>query len=193
MENEELSLVRKAAAGDDRAFEEIMKRYEKLVFNVAMRSVSSPTEAEYVSQDAFYKAWRSLGSFRGDCSLSTWLCRITMNCAVDYIRTMHRHDAASLTVEDEDGEVHEMEVPDTDTSRMPEENAIRDEQIRAVREAIASLPEEQKQIVTMRDMTGMSYKDISDALSLEMGTVKSRLNRARAAVKKYLTERNLFP
>ena len=191
--DDELKLVQRAAAGDDSAFETIMKRYEKLVYNVALRSVSSPTEAEYVSQDAFYKAWRSLGSFRGDCSLSTWLCRITMNCAIDYVRTMKRHEPVSLTVTDEEGEERDMEIPDTDVSRMPDENAVRDEQIRAVREAIAALPDDQKKIVTMRDMTGMSYKDISDALSLEMGTVKSRLNRARAAVKKYLTERNLFP
>ena len=191
--DDELTLVRRAAAGDDTAFETIMKRYEKLVFTVALRSVSNRSDAECVSQEAFYKAWRSLKSFRGECSLGSWLCRITNSCAIDYLRTVRRHEAVSLTVEDEDGETHEMEIPDTEISRMPEENAIREEQIRAVREAIAALPEDQKKIVTMRDMNGMSYQEISDALTLEMGTVKSRLNRARAAVKKYLTERHLFP
>ena len=188
---EDLSLARQAAAGNDDAFSVIVDRYSRLVYNVALRSVSSPEDAADISQDTFLKAWRSIGSFRGDCALSTWLCRIALNCCCDHARSAKRHRVLSLTVqEDEDSKV--LDIPDMDVTAMPEEELTRQTEIEAVREAIDSLPEEQRQIVTMRDITGLSYAEIAEILGLEMGTVKSRINRARGNVKKFLIERNLF-
>ena len=92
--------------------------------------------------------------------------------------------------EDEDSKV--LDLPDTDVTAMPEEELTRQTEIEAVREAIDSLPEDQKMIITMRDITGLSYAEIAGTLGLEMGTVKSRINRARGNVKKFLIERNLF-
>ena len=188
---EDLSLARQAAAGNDDAFSVIVDRYSRLVYNVALRSVSSPEDAADISQDTFLKAWRSIGSFRGDCALSTWLCRIALNCCCDHARSAKRHRVLSLTVqEDEDSKV--LDLPDTDVTAMPEEELTRQTEIEAVREAIDSLPEDQKMIITMRDITGLSYAEIAGTLGLEMGTVKSRINRARGNVKKFLIERNLF-
>ena len=85
-----------------------------------------------------------------------------------------------------------LDIPDTDVTAMPEEELTRQTEIEAVREAIDSLPEDQKMIITMRDITGLSYAEIAEARGLEMGTVKSRINRARGNVKKFLIERNLF-
>ena len=188
---EDLSLARQAAAGNDDAFSVIVDRYSRLVYNVALRSVSSPEDAADISQDTFLKAWRAIGSFRGDCALSTWLCRIALNCCCDHARSAKRHRVLSLTVqEDEDSKV--LDIPDTDVTAMPEEELTRQTEIEAVREAIDSLPEDQKMIITMRDITGLSYAEIAGTLGLEMGTVKSRINRARGNVKKFLIERNLF-
>ena len=189
---EDLSLARQAAAGNDNAFSVLVDRYSRLVYNVALRSVSSPEDAADISQETFLKAWRSIGSFRGDCALSTWLCRIALNCCCDHARSAKRHRVLSLTVQEDEDETKVLDIPDTDVTAMPEEELTRQTEIAAVREAIDSLPEEQKMIITMRDITGLSYIEIADTLGLEMGTVKSRINRARGAVKKFLVERNFF-
>ena len=189
---EDLSLARQAAAGNDDAFSVIVDRYSRLVYNVALRSVSSPEDAADISQDTFLKAWRSIGSFRGDCALSTWLCRIALNCCCDHARAAKRHRVLSLTVQEDEEESKVLDIPDTDVTAMPEEELTRQTEIAAVREAIDSLPEEMKTIITLRDISGLSYAEIADILRLEMGTVKSRINRARAAVKNFLIERNFF-
>ena len=189
---EDLSLARQAAAGNDNAFSVLVDRYSRLIYNVALRSVSSPEDAADISQETFLKAWRSIGSFRGECALSTWLCRIAINCCRDHARSAKRHRVLSLTVHDDEEESKVLDIPDTDVTAMPEEELTRQTEIAAVRQAIGSLPEDQKMIITMRDITGLSYAEIAETLGLEMGTVKSRINRARGAVKKFLLERNFF-
>lgn len=187
----DLALVEKARRGDNDAFEEIVNRYSRLIYNIALRSASSPEDAADITQETFLKAWRSLSAFRGDCALSTWLCRIALNCSCDHARSAKRHFTMSLTVpEEEDGK--EWDIPETNVHALPEEEIARREEIEAVRQAIAALPEDQRTIVTMRDITGLSYAEIADALELEMGTVKSRINRARAAIKNFLLQRNFF-
>lgn len=187
---DEITLARQAQRGDDAAFEQIVNRYSRLVYNIALRSAGSPEDAADITQESFLKAWRSIRAFRGDCSLSTWLCRITMSCAVDHARAAKRHRSVSLSAPDDDSS--DWDLPETDVRALPEEELTRRTEIDAVRAAIDSLPEEQRTIVTMRDITGLSYAEIADTLGLEMGTVKSRINRARAAVKNFLLERNFF-
>jgi len=187
---DDLALAERARRGDDSAFESIVNRYSRLVYNIALRSVQSPEDAADITQETFLKAWRSLHSFRGDCSLSTWLCRIAMNCAVDHARSAKRHSTVSLSAPDDDSS--DWDLPETDVRAMPEEELTRQTEIAAVRSAINALPEDQRVIVTMRDITGLSYAEIAETLGLEMGTVKSRINRARAAVKNFLLERNFF-
>ena len=95
-------------------------------------------------------------------------------------------------MQEDEEESKVLDIPDTDVTAMPEEELTRQTEIAAVREAIDSLPEEMKTIITLRDISGLSYAEIADILRLEMGTVKSRINRARAAVKNFLIERNFF-
>lgn len=187
----DLALIEQARGGDDAAFEAIVNRYSRLVYNIALRSAASPEDAADITQETFLKAWRSLASFRGDCAITTWLCRIAMNCACDHARAAKRHFSLSLTISDDEGG-REWDLPETDVQALPEEEITRRAEVEAVRSAIAALPEDQRTIITMRDITGLSYAEIAETLGLEMGTVKSRINRARAAVKKFLLERNFF-
>ncbi len=190
--NEELALARRAAA-DEEAFGELVSRYGALVYNVAYRSAADGEDAADIAQETFLKAWRSLPAFRGECALSTWLVRIALSCACDFARSKKRRATVSLITHEEEGEGKQIDLPTTDITSLPEEAALRREEIAAVREAIEALPEDYRQIVTMRDIGGMSYADIAAALSLELGTVKSRLFRARAAVKEFLIRRNFSP
>lgn len=191
---DELAVVRRAQRGDADAFAEIVQQHTRLLYNVALRSSGSAADAEDIVQEAFLKAWRSLHAFRFECALTTWLCRIVMNCCVDHARAERRRPTVSMYMpEDTDGESRERDLADPDPVVMPEEEAVRQEEIAAVRRAIDALPEEQRLLVTLRDIVGLSYAEIAEITRLEMGTVKSRLNRARNWIGKYLTERNFLP
>lgn len=189
---DDLALARRAVCEDD-AMAEIVSRYERMIYHIAYRSAASPEDAADITQETFLKAWRSLHAFRGDCSLSTWLCRIALSCACDFARGKKRRFTVPLHSHPDGEDEPYAEIPVTDVSFLPEEQAVRQMEIAAVREAIASLPEEQRLVVTLRDLGEMSYADIADTLGLELGTVKSRLNRARAAVRDFLIQRNFFP
>ena len=193
-----LALVERAKDGDDDAFSELVSRYERFVYNTACRVLSASAQscdlADDIAQEAFIKAWHNLAAFRGDCTFSTWLYRITVNCAKDGIRAASRRPAVSLSSltgdGDDDGE--EWDVPVTSGDTLPEEAAERREVILAVRRAVESLPDEQRQVVVLRDLSGLSYQEISDKLGVELGTVKSRLNRGRQNLKIILENGNFF-
>ncbi len=188
----DLALARRAAE-DERAFAELVEKYSALIYTVAFRCASVPSDAADIAQETFLKAWRSLPAFRGECALSTWLCRIAQSCACDFARVKKRQASVPLSAPGTDGEEVPIDIPVTDTAALPEEETVRQAEIAAVREAIASLPEEWRVIVTMRDLGGLSYHEIADTLGIELGTVKSRLFRARSAVKEFLIQRNFFP
>ena len=193
-----LALVEKAKDGDEEAFASLMDQYERFVYNVACRVLSaagqSLDQAEDISQETFVKVWRNLSGFRGDCTFSTWLFRIAVNCAKDAVRSAARRPASSLSFageEDEDGAA-EWDIPVTSGDTIPEEAAERRELILAVRRAMESLPEDQRQVVVMRDLHGLAYQEIADTLGIELGTVKSRLNRGRANLKTILENGNFL-
>ena len=194
---DDIALVERVKNGDGDAFGEIVDRYGKLVFNAACRVLSSSgrstDSADEIAQDSLVKAWRSIRFFRGDCSLSTWLYRIAVNTAKDSLRAEARHAAVSLTSsDDDDNEPHEWDVPVTSGDTVPESALERQETILAVRRAVEALPEDMRKIIVMRDINDMAYSDIAAALGIEMGTVKSRLNRGRAALKKILEDGNII-
>ena len=191
-------LVEKARGGDGDAFSELVVHYEKFVFNTAVRVLSaagqSPDMADDIAQDAFIKAWRSLSQFRGDCSFSTWLFRVTVNTAKDAVRAAMRRPTVSLSTDgDGDGdEIAEWDVPVTSGDTVPEDALEKRELILGVRRAVEQLPPEQRQVVVMRDLHGLSYQEISDTLGVELGTVKSRLNRGRTNLKILLENGNFL-
>ncbi len=187
-----LALVVRAAKGDEAAFSSLMEQYEKLVFNLAYQYTQNREDAADVSQEVFLKLWRTLSSFRGESSFSTWVFRITQNSALDLLRKRTGSATVSLTVPDEDGEERERELIDPGTEHDPAASVERKERREAVRDAIAALRADHREILVLREMQGFSYTEIAEMLGLELGTVKSRINRARMQVKEFLQKRNIF-
>ena len=171
---EERSLVQRAKEGDLAAFEEIVRAHEATVYRLALRQLGSREDAEDAAQEVFLKAYTSLKSFRGESKLSVWLYRITSNVCTDALR--RRRETVSLTVDAEQGS-EELELPDErfDPVALAERAELR-EQIGA---ALARLPAEARQILLLRELGGQSYEEIAQTLSLDIGTVKSRIFRAR--------------
>ena len=174
---QEAEVIRRVQTGDGNAFEALVTAYEKNVYNLALRMTGNAQDAEDVAQEAFLKAYNSLDSFRGESKFSVWLYRIVSNLCLDFLRRQKRRPASSLSVEDDEGEETQLDIPDV--SQSPEELLERRLTREAVRQGLAQLPAEQRQILLLREIQGLSYEEIGQALSLEPGTVKSRIFRAR--------------
>ena len=172
---EELSLLRRAQSGDSAAFEAIVRAHEATVYRLALRQLGSREDAEDAAQEVFLKAYTGLQSFRGDSKLSVWLYRITSNVCIDLLR--RRRETVSLSVETEDGGSEELELPDArfDPAALAERRDLR-ERIGA---ALSALPPEAREILLLRELGGESYEEIAQTLQLDIGTVKSRIFRAR--------------
>ena len=169
-------LLARLRAGDPRAFEELVTTYQHRVFGVALRMLGSRAEAEEIAQEAFLRAHRAVVSFRGDARLGTWLygiaSRLCLNRLSSPDRRMARGDAALA------------DVPATTPDVAAE--VERAELDAALRTAIEELPNEQRLVLVLRDVEGLSYEEIADALALVPGTVRSRLHRARMQLKEKL-------
>lgn len=186
---DEKHILTRARRGDVAAFEELVRLYEKRVYAVALRSSGNPEDAADIVQEVFLRAWRSIESFRGDSGFSTWLFRITMNLCVDHARHRHAQPQTQPIVTDE-----ETERPLPDSAPTPEEHLDNRELGRELAAALAEVSEEHRRIVLLRDVSGMSYTEIAEVLEISEGTVKSRLSRARIALRKVLLRRgNLLP
>ncbi|MGM9521918.1 MAG: RNA polymerase sigma factor [Oscillospiraceae bacterium] len=184
---EELRLIKAAGRGDSAAFEQLVRDQQKLVYNLALKITGTPEDALDVSQEVFLKAYLNLQSFRGESRLSVWLYRLTYNACMDHIRKNRRQDTISLSPDDE-GETREMPDP----KPLPAEEAERHELQRQVWDAINMLPSDKREIIVMREITGMTYSEIGSALGIEEGTVKSRLSRSRLALADIIKKRGTF-
>ena len=189
-----LALISRAAAGDEDAFSSLMEQHERLVYNLAFQYTQNREDAADVCQETFLKVWRTLSAFRGESSFSTWLFRITQNAALDLLRKRSGNAALSLTVEHEesDEEGREHDLPDAAVEHNPAAAVEQKERAALVRAAISTLRADHREILVLRDMRGYSYGEIAEMLGLELGTVKSRINRARIHVKEFLETRNFF-
>lgn len=185
-------LVERAKRGDVEAFERLISQYEKKVYNVAYRLTGNHEDAGDVAQEAFLRVYNSLPEFRGDSSFATWLFRIVNNACLDELRKRKRQRVTSLdeSVEVDDGEVVRQFA---DPSDGPEQALDRVELQRSVQESIMALDEEYRVVMVMRHMQGYSYNEIADTLGINIGTVKSRLNRAKHALKEMLVKLELLP
>lgn len=188
---EESAVILKVQQGDANAFEALVTAYQKQVYNLALRTVGNPEDAADLSQEAFLRAYRSIGSFRGDSKFSVWLYRLTTNICIDFLRSKGRKPTVSLTMENDDEETQELDVADDRFD--PEENFQRAELQRAVQRGLNSLPEEFRTILILRELEGMSYAEIGEILHLEEGTVKSRLFRARSRLCDFLKQDGNLP
>ena len=183
---QEAAIVRKVLGGDANAFETLVLEYEKNVYNIALRMTGNSEDAADMTQEAFIKAYNSLQSFRGDSKFSVWLYRIVSNVCLDFLRSNNRRPTVSLSVEDDDGEDAQLDV--ADESQSPELLLDRKLTRDSVRRGLDSLPPDYRQILLLREIQGLSYDEIAQALSLEVGTVKSRIFRARKRLCTFLID-----
>lgn len=186
----EKKIIEKVLGGDANAFEELVLKYEKTVYNLALRMVGDRDDAFNMTQEAFIKAYGSLSSFRGDSKFSVWIYRITTNVCLDFLRSKSRKQQVSLTVSDDDEDA-QLDIPDP--SSTPEQQLIKKISMQSVEEGLKTLPDKQRQILVMRELGGMSYAEIGKALSLEEGTVKSRIFRARKRLCTFLLDSGNIP
>ncbi|MCQ2419009.1 MAG: sigma-70 family RNA polymerase sigma factor [Clostridia bacterium] len=181
---EEAKLIALAQKGDETAFEQLVLLYQKRVYNLALRMVQNPDDAFDLSQEAFLKAWKNLPNLKADAAFSTWLFRMTSNECIDFLRRSKRQKTVSLTVESDDDEEVQLDMPDTAPG--PEEAAIRAEEQALLQKAMEQLPPDHRQILTLRIVDDLDYRQISEVLGIAEGTVKSRLARARDNLRKNL-------
>jgi len=179
-------LLQKAQEGDRTAFEALVTLHSPRVFHLALGYTGRHHDAEEITQTVFWKVWNALPQFRGGASFSTWLYRLTLNACTDHYRREKKR-RGDLSLDDPDL------APLRDTAPSPEEILLQREEQAILRKALAELPEQHRVILVLREMDGLDYKEIAQVLDLEMGTVKSRLARARRALReKLLAEGNLF-
>ena len=186
---EDKILIRQVLDGDTEAFAGLVSRYEKQVYGLCLRMVSHPEDARDLAQEAFLRAWRGLPFYKSEASFSIWLYRLTSNVCIDFLRQQKRRPTASLTVGDE--EPVEMEVPDD--SPTPEEQTLHREERTAVAAAFSRLDEEARLALTLRVTEDLPYEKIAEILNLKIGTVKSRIARARMQLRKILSEDGNYP
>ncbi len=175
-------LVERVQRGDKVAFDLLVLKYQHKVVKLIMRYVRDPTEALDVSQEAFLKAYRALPKFRGDSAFYTWLYRIAVNTAKNHIVAMNRRPIEyDLDLQESDGYELNVRLRNEDS---PEKIAQRDELRQAVQSAIESLPDELRAAILFREIDGLSYEEIAHAMDCPVGTVRSRIFRAREAIDK---------
>lgn len=185
-------LLERAQKGDESAFETLVKQTEAGVYRYLFSLVGNREDALDLAQETYLKLWRTLRSFRGDCSPTTWLLRIAKNCAIDHQRREAKGTPLPLVITDKDGTEQALDVVDPAPDANPAEAFAREERQAAVRKAILALGEDQQTVLVLREFEGLSYEEIAAHLDLEVGTVKSRLSRARQAIKEFLTARNFL-
>ena len=176
---DERELIRRAGQGDQDAFRQLVGTYQSPAYRLALRMCGGDAAlAEDAAQEAFVAAWRGLPRFRGDSRFSTWLYRLTTNAAIDCLRREKRHRGAD--------DLEDVDLPDGGDT--PQEAAERAETQNAVRRALALLSDEHRQVLLLRYMQELDYGEIAAALQVSEGTVKSRINRAKARLQALLSE-----
>lgn len=186
--NQEQNWIDAARQGDQDAFEQLVRLYEKRVFALTLRMCRNPEDAAEAAQEAFLSAWQGLRFFRGESSFSTWLYRLASNACVDLLRREGRHrSAAGPSLDDEE---LNLDVPDHTGS--PQELAERSELRAQVEAGLAALPPDYRQVLILRELHQRTYDEIADILSLDLGTVKSRISRGRKQLRKFLLESGNF-
>jgi len=181
---DESETIQQCQAGDTSNFDLLVEQHYTRVYNTALRMLGDPDHAADATQAAFVRAFRSLDSFRGDSSFSTWLYRITANVCLDELRDLSKQPASLTFISDEDEEPQERTIPDDRAD--PAGMVARNERQRVVHQAIQQLSAEHRVVLVLYDLDGCSYKDTAQILGIPVGTVKSRLNRARGALKEVL-------
>jgi len=182
---DESALIKAAQSGDVNAFNSLVLAYQQIAYNVAYRVLGNRDAARDATQDGFIRAFRALSQYRGG-SFKSWLLRIVTNCCYDQMRAKKRRPSTPLDDLVEDDEHTTILADDTET---PEAHIEREELGALLQRALKSLPEDQRMVVVLCDVQGLSYEEAANACSVALGTVKSRLSRARGKMRDYLLQR----
>jgi len=182
----DIELVKMTLSGDRRAYRELVEKYQQRIYAIAFGVLHNREDALDVSQDVLIKAYRKLSKFRGASSFYTWLYRITINMAIDYRRK--RKNVVQVEYDDRIGADEESEKPSMKTvTESPAEALERKELNKVVMDAIASLPDEQKTVLILREIEGLAYEEISEVTGVSIGTVMSRLHYGRRKLRDVLS------
>ncbi|MFI3250105.1 MAG: sigma-70 family RNA polymerase sigma factor [Eubacteriales bacterium] len=188
---EEKRLVHKAKNGSQIAFGELVSLHEKKIFALCYRMMGNPDDAQDAAQEAFFSAWRALPNFKEESAFGTWLYRLANNACIDLLRKQNRYKTTSLSQEFEEGEEGaELQIPDNTTR--PDTKFEQKELGIALQEGLDSLPSNHREVLLLREISGLSYQEISEKLDLDLGTVKSRIARGRTTLRKFLLEKGNF-
>ena len=188
--DEESLIIHRVLMGEKEAFAEIVRAYQQMVFNLAFRYLGNYEEAEELTQEVFIRVFRFLKKFKGKSSLKTWIYRITVNSAYnryDWLRRRKHKQQMSLDAQNSPEDKPLKDKIKT-TDRNPESEALSREVQREIQQCIERLPKRLRMAVILRDIEGLSYNEIAEALQINEGTVKSRIARGRAALKESLQE-----
>ena len=183
-------LVERAKAGDQSAFERLVIDNQNKVYSLALRLVNDREEAADLAQEAFVRAWQGLPAFQGESSFATWVYRLATNVCIDHLRRKKRREAVEPAVSLDDADGGWMEPADWEQD--PHRQLERLERGRALSRGLAALPDWQRRVLVLRELSGLSYQEIGEAMDLDLGTVKSRIARARLALRKILLEDGNF-
>lgn len=181
MQQNEERLVEDAVRGDARAFEILMETHESRMYAVALRMCQNREDAQDCLQDAMIRIYKALPTFKGESSFSTWAYRITMNTCLDDLRKKKNRAASSLDA------LLDLGWSPADEENTPERKYSRMEMSREINRAIQSLPEDMRAAIVLRDIHGFSYEEIASMLSINIGTIKSRISRGREKLREILT------
>ncbi len=185
----ELEYINKVLDGDRSAFEPLVVANQDKVYSLALKMTHNPDDALDIAQEVFLKAYTYLASFRGESRFSVWLYRLTYNQCLDMLRSRSRRKIVSITAAQEDEE--DLDFPDPTPG--PAQRAEDKETRLAIAKAVEALPEDQKQVFLLREFEGMEYEAIARELDINIGTVKSRLFRARKKIADDLVNSGTFP
>ena len=181
-------LLRRAQNGDPEAFGQLMEPLEQLVWRVCWHYTGNREAAEDCGQEAMIRIWRNLANYRGECALESWVYRIAANCCMDWLRKKKRDKSVSMEPLQEQG------FDPADTSPGTEEQVVAKDERQRLREAIAQLPDDQREALILTQLEKIPYEEAAQSLGVSEGTVKSRVNRAKARLKEILSEgRELSP
>lgn len=179
------SLVLRVQQGDKSAYDLLVIKYQHRIIQLVNRYVKDPSEAQDVAQETFIKAYRALGNFRGDSAFYTWLYRIAINTAKNYLVSRSRR-YSDYQIDVMDAEQVE-NAPQLKAMETPEYLLLNDEIVKVIKSAIEKLPEEMKVAIMLREFEGMSYEEIAQTMECPVGTVRSRIFRAREAIDEKLS------
>ena len=179
-QNTDQALVERVQGGDKKAFDLLVLKYQQRIMKVLSRYVRDHSEVQDLAQEAFIKAYRALPNFRGDSAFYTWLYRIAINTAKNFVVAQGRRPPSD-DIEATEAEQYDGESALKDYAS-PERETLRDEIKETVFKAIDELPEDLKTAITLRELEGVSYEEIADAMDCPIGTVRSRIFRAREAI-----------